>query len=243
MYHRTIFLKYRQGVSQAEASEMLGAFQALTGRVEGLAGVSVDTLRDEHDVSIDLAFATREARDDSVLDGFYQAAWTWARELCAALECRESTDSQPAQAGEELPLRWHKFLVCFALWFMALVNMFEALGLLCGRHLTVGDYGPYIAFLVLEILAALSLFAIAILRFFACWALGHFSRRGPRLAVGVYAATLILNIIVPIIAQYTTNMPLDDAQAADARMSIIAYALLTAGNYVYYRRRAALFVN
>ena len=125
-FHRTICLTYKPGTAQADADGLLAAFAALPSQVRGLESASVIAPQEGFDACVDLAFATWQAREDCALDDFYQAALSWAKELSASLESRDSSDGGPAP-GAGIPLRWHGFLVYFALWAEALVLMVEAL--------------------------------------------------------------------------------------------------------------------
>ena len=137
MFHRTICLTYKPGVAQADADGLLAAFAALPSQVRGLKSASVIAPQEGFDACVDLAFATWQARKDCALDEFYQAALSWAKELSASLESRDSSDGEPApDAG--IPLRWHKFLVYFALWAEALLLMVEGLRMLSRNNTALG---------------------------------------------------------------------------------------------------------
>lgn len=64
MFHRTIYLKYKQGVAQADADGLLAAFAALPSQVRGLKSASVIAPQEGFDACVDLAFATWQARED-----------------------------------------------------------------------------------------------------------------------------------------------------------------------------------
>ena len=237
MFHRIIRMQYKEGM-QAGADRLLAAFQALPERVEGLESVSIHGPQEGFDVGVDLAFATWQAREGCALDGFYQAALSWARELSASLECRDSpTGGHVPDAG--MPLRWHKFLVCFALWAEALGLMLAALQFLGNSKPMFGISATYTAVSLLAVFFSLGVFGIAILQLFACWALAHFRRNGPKLLLWGNAAAPAWGIAALLAAHLIIGMPF----LPDVLWAVLAQAALTVGNQAYYRRRAALFVN
>src|SRR5699024_7170361 len=105
-FHRTICLTYKSGAAQADVDGLLAAFAALPSQVRGLESASVIAPQEGFDACVDLAFATWQAREDCALDDFYQAALSWAKEISASLESRDSSDGGPAP-GAGMPLRWH----------------------------------------------------------------------------------------------------------------------------------------
>ena len=118
MFHRTIYIKYKPGVTQADASEMLRAFQNLSRQMEGLVGVSVNLTETVYDASIDLCFATEQARRACDFSDACRDALARARELSEQMESRESVDDQGAAYdayGAALPMKWHKFLIYLSL--------------------------------------------------------------------------------------------------------------------------------
>lgn len=96
MFHRTIYIKYKQGVTQAEATELLRAFQSLPQQMEGLISVSVNLAETLYDASIDLCFATEQARRACDFSDACRDALARARELSEQMESRESVDDQGA---------------------------------------------------------------------------------------------------------------------------------------------------
>ena len=68
MFHRTICLKYKPGVAQADADGLLAAFAALPSQVKGLKSASAIAPQEGFDACVDLAFATWQARKDCALD-------------------------------------------------------------------------------------------------------------------------------------------------------------------------------
>ena len=187
MFHRTIFIRFSPAATQTESAELLSSFQALGGQVAGLNDVSIEFLRDGYDASIDLAFATEEARRDCGMDARYACAMARAQALCARIECRE-TDDAHGRSASALPMKWHKFLIYFLLLLGALIFLIRGFGDLSDCF----DGAEGTPAFAVRLFAGVCLLAIAALQLAARAALARFSRRGPKMAVAVYVSMAVL---------------------------------------------------
>ena len=248
MFHRTIYLKYKQGVAQTDATEMLRAFQNLPRQVEGLVNVSVDLTQMVYDARIDLCFATEQARRACDFSDAWRNAWTRAQEFAEQLESSDSVDEQGAAYdayGTPLPMKWHKFLIYFALWAGAILNgisgistLFSCLG---GEYAAV--YDAYPALLGLDIFSSLCLIGISVFQFITRNALARLSRKAPQMVVWLYASTVILSVLQVVAVWLVSGVGLSYVMTPDMWLILIEGALMTWANQVYYRKRAAMFVN
>ena len=237
MFHRTIFIRFSPAATQTESAELLSSFQALGGQVAGLNGVSIELLRGEYDACIDLAFATEEARRDCGMDARYACAMARAQALCARIECRE-TDDAHGRSASALPMKWHKFLIYFLLLLGALIFLIRGFGDLSNCF----DGAEGTPAFAVRLFAGVCLLAIAALQLAARAALARFSRRGPKMAVAVYVSMAVLDGFI-LAAQQMRAVELDAAIAGVVKMGCVVSALLAVCNYLYYRKRAAMFVN
>lgn len=237
MFHRTIFIGFSPAATQTESAELLSSFQALGGQVAGLNDVSIELLRDGYDASIDLAFATEEARRDCGMDARYACAMARAQALCARIECRE-TDDAHGRSASALPMKWHKFLIYFLLLLGALIFLIRGFGDLSDCF-DGADGTPAFA---VRLFAGVCLLAIAALQLAARAALARFSRRGPKMAVAVYVSMAVLSGFI-LAARQMRAVELDAAIAGAVEMGCVVSALLAVCNHLYYRRRAAMFVH
>ena len=237
MFHRTIFIKFSSAATQAEIAELLSTFQALCGQLAGLNDVSIEFLRGKYDACIDLAFATEEARRDCGMDARYACAMARAQALCARIECRE-TDDAHGRSASALPMKWHKFLIYFLLLLGALIFLIRGFGDLSDCF----DGAEGTPAFAVRLFAGVCLLGIAALQLAARAALARFSRRGPKMAVAVYVSMAVLDGFI-LAAQQMRAVELDAAIAGAVEMGCVVSALLAACNYIYYRRRAAMFVN
>ena len=237
MFHRTIFIRFSPAATQTESAELLSSFQALGGQVAGLNDVSIEFLRDEYDACIDLAFATEEARRDCGMDARYACAMARAQALCARIECRE-TDDAHGRSASALPMKWHKFLIYFLLLLGALIFLIRGFGDLSDCF----DGAEGTPAFAVRLFAGVCLLAIAALQLAARAALARFSRRGPKMAVAVYVSMAVLSGFI-LAARQMRAVELDAAIAGAVEMGCVVSALLAVCNYLYYRKRAAMFVN
>ena len=237
MFHRTIFIGFSPAATQTESAELLSSFQALGGQVAGLNDVSIELLRDGYDASIDLAFATEEARRDCGMDARYACAMARAQALCARIECRE-TDDAHGRSASALPMKWHKFLIYFLLLLGALIFLIRGFGDLSDCF----DGAEGTPAFAVRLFAGVCLLAIAALQLAARAALARFSRRGPKMAVAVYVSMAVLDGFI-LAARQMRAVELDAAIAGAVEMGCVVSALLAVCNHIYYRRRAELFVN
>ena len=237
MFHRTIFIKFSSAATQAEIAELLSTFQALCGQLAGLNDVSIEFLRGKYDACIDLAFATEEARRDCGMDARYACAMARAQALCARIECRE-TDDAHGRSASALPMKWHKFLIYFLLLLGALIFLIRGFGDLSDCF----DGAEGTPAFAVRLFAGVCLLAIAALQLAARAALARFSRRGPKMAVAVYVSMAVLDGFI-LAAQQMRAVELDAAIAGVVKMGCVVSALLAMCNHIYYRKRAAMFVN
>ena len=250
MFHRTICLKYKEGVAQADATEMLRAFQNLPRQVEGLVNVSVDLTQMVYDARIDLCFATEQARRVCDLSDAWRNAWTRAQELAEQLESNDSVDEQGVAYdanGAPLPMKWHKFLIYFALWAGAIINGISGIQMLSNalrpNSLMWDLYGLSAGLRAFYFVSGVFSFGLGVFQICTRMSLARLSRRGPRMAVWNYALSFILNALTILLASVLFGMPINALMDWSMWLILIGGALMTWANQVYYRRRAAMFVN
>ena len=237
MFHRTIFIGFSPAAPQTESAELLSSFQALGEQVAGLNDVSIEFLRDGYDAGIDLAFTTEEARRDCGMDARYACAMARAQALCARIECRE-TDDAHGRSASALPMKWHKFLIYFLLLLGALIFLIRGFGDLSDCF----DGAEGTPAFAVRLFAGVWLLGIAALQLAARAALARFSRKGPKMAVAVYVTMAVLGGFI-LAARQMRAVELDAAIAGAVEMGCVVSALLAVCNYLYYRKRAAMFVN
>ena len=91
--------------------------------------------------------------------------------------------------------------------------------------------------------AALCLFGIAVFQFITRNALARLSRKAPQMVVWLYASTVILSVLQVVAVWLVSGVGLSYVMTPDMWLILIEGALMTWANQVYYRKRAAMFVN
>ena len=160
---------------------------------------------------------------------------TQARELCAQVETRETADAQNVpyspqdSAAAMLPMKWHKFLIYFALWAGAILNgisgistLFSCLG---GEYAAV--YDAYPALLGLDIFSSLCLIGISVFQFITRNALARLSRKAPQMVVWLYASTVILSVLQVVAVWLVSGVGLSYVMTPDMWLILIEGVLMT----------------
>ena len=147
---------------------------------------------------------------------------------------------------------WHKFLIYFALFASAVLNLISGIATMNGNQ-----YGEY-AQEVYELMPALKtpdmvygivLIAIAALAIFTRFALAGFQRNGPKLVVALYGAVIIVSVIYNIWGASIVEAAASDLgisagiDYANIGSSVAISAAMLAANASYYKKRESLFVN
>lgn len=185
-------------------------------------------------------------------------------------ECGETVSAQPAEANIQPPanagvqyaavptpaedryqgfsMKWHKFLVYFALWAGALVNLFSGFSMLTGAQ--YGDASDYVYAVfpklktadliggVLTLLAALLAIVTAI-------NLIKLKRGAPMLLTATYVAALLSGIVYIVLAISAMNglASIGDLLQPNVISNMVMSVIMIFVNYIYYKKREPLFVN
>ena len=141
------------------------------------------------------------------------------------------------------PMNWHKFLIYFGLWMVAIVNILPAIGLFSGiidvsasAYIYLG--GLYIA--PAEIISATTSLAVGVLALVARFALAKYRRSGPKLLVATYTVALIGNLLYFILSNLIIGVV---PSSGGVLGNIAGPALFLWANKTYYKKRAFMFVN
>lgn len=159
----------------------------------------------------------------------------------------------PLKAAEmQYPMGWYKFLVYFALFFGAVVNLVNGIQIMTGGHYG-SDYDKEIVYRVfdglqgLDIFVGIAIIAVAAIQVYTRFRLSGFKKNAPNMLTVVYGLASAINLIYSI----GVYMILEDAGAGSeageivgvAITSIIVNAVILSCNLVYFKKRKSLFVN
>ena len=140
---------------------------------------------------------------------------------------------------------WHKFLIYFALWAGAVMNIISAVGMFTGTiYEGAADmvYMAYPALHIVDLLYGGLLCALAFWMIYTRFALAKFRKPAPRMLNLVYIFAVSLSWFYSLTAAMLTGLPILEALASLVG-STISSALMILINTNYYRKRMHLFTN
>lgn len=150
-----------------------------------------------------------------------------------------------AQTQEyEYPMNWYKFLIYFALFASALLNVISGIMTMVGsQYQGLADY-VYLYFggglKALDIIMGIIQIAIAALAILTRFSLAKFEAKGPKLVMLLYLVNAVVSLFYVVVASAITGMNLFDASTI---ISIIVSIAMLVANRVYFTKRQSLFVN
>ena len=157
---------------------------------------------------------------------------------------------QNAQYGG-LPMKWHKFLVCFALWASAALFIISGVMTLTGTQYE--GYAELIyAFIpglqVTDLAYGIVQLGIAVFGFSAAYKLLKLKRGAPKLLTTLFivetvASVLYLAAFLLILSNYGADLSDLIVYLISTVTSIAVSVVMIIANHVYYKKRAHLFVN
>ena len=153
------------------------------------------------------------------------------------------TEAPPAQELQPCEMKWYKFLIYFALWAGAIVNLIDSLQFFTGSIL--GDdveilYAYYPLLKVLNLAFALILVTYAVFAIYTRYRLAQFRQNGPVCLHALYLVQLAMVLIYWLAGSLILGEWLDLASGFSDLISSIVILCI---NIVYFRKRKHLFVN
>lgn len=149
-------------------------------------------------------------------------------------------------AGMTYGMGWFKFLIYFALFAGAILNVVQGVLLLTGANYDGASKLVYAVFSDLEIVdkgCGIALIALAVLQIVTRFRLAGFKRGATGLILTCYAAIAVIEIVY--IAGFAASVPeyvFESADIGSAIGSIVASVVMLIVNAVYFGKRKALFV-
>ena len=129
------------------------------------------------------------------------------------------------EALERTPMKWYKFLIYFALFASALLNLLYA-----GVSCAMGVRGTTIGFVLVAVYAFLAVFSI-ITRF----RLAAYKRNAPQMVIWLYLLNLLAGILPLVITG--TAIPWTTVIA-----QVIGTSVIVALNGAYFANRKSIFI-
>ena len=164
-------------------------------------------------------------------------------QVCAY--CGEPVAQESAQ--REMPMKWYKFLIYFSLFAGAVLNVINGISVLTGLQYDTQEEG--LAALVYEtfpglkgvdVFFSLGVIALGVFGLFVRFQLSGFKKNAPVLLTFLYVFTAIINVGYAALASSMTGLELFDSYLVG---NIIGQILMAVVNYVYFKKRAHLFIN
>lgn len=151
-----------------------------------------------------------------------------------------------APSPNDYQLKWHKFLIYFALWAGAVLN--AATGV---RYITGGIYDSeasrvYSSFPSLkpvDVAMGLVCVALAAYMLFVRFQLAGYKTGAPKKLVSLYLINAGINLIYLLAASAATGLSISQLIDTTFWSSVLGSAAFALINKNYYDKRAALFVN
>lgn len=157
----------------------------------------------------------------------------------------EPAPTAPAATLEDFTgrMKWHKFLIYFALWLGALQNIGAAAANMTGS--AYGDSVDYVyAFFpglkILDVAFGICTLALAVFNIYTRYRLARFRRNGPACLSAAYLAALIVSVLYLAVGTAICKISLLNVQTGVSLAMSLIFLIL---NRSYYRKRKHLFVN
>lgn len=138
------------------------------------------------------------------------------------------------------PMKWYKFLIYFALFAGAALNLFSAVSMLSGSYYAA-DYARFAGLRTTEIVFGVALLVLVALMIVARFRLAAYRRNGPILLYTVYITTFLLQlatcIVYPVVLHISFLFYIDFYTI----VNFIEGILLLVLNRIYFKKRRFLF--
>ena len=144
------------------------------------------------------------------------------------------------------PMKWHKFLIYFALWAGAILNVLSALTYLTGTVYSAQGveaeqvYRVFGGLKGLDVLYGVLLIGLGVIQIFTRFQLAGFKRNGPSLLLVTYAAGLIVSLLYGVIGAGILGTSITETINP---VSIGVTIGMIAANKGYYDKRKELFIH
>ena len=155
-----------------------------------------------------------------------------------------------------LPMGWFKFLIYFSLGAGAVGSIFTAISYFTGLVYISEDgtviadvvYSVFPSLLPIDMICAVYYLAMAVFMVVTRFSLARFKRRGPGFVVSVYVAQAIFGVIYTVAVLFALEGSgiVDVSGIVDTSSTVLTFAtnvVMAVVNRIYFKKRAALFVN
>ena len=142
-------------------------------------------------------------------------------------------------------LKWHKFLIFFALWLGALMCVGNASGYLTGfmyGENASAVYSYYGSMKTLDVIMGIILLGLAAFYIYVRVQLADFKNGAAKKLAYLYIANALIPLLYCFFASNVTKVPFSEL-ASGSWIKVLSATVMIAVNGIYYNKREALFVN
>jgi len=166
--------------------------------------------------------------------------------VLACPNCQAETENKQALDAQH-PMKWFKFLIYFALWFGAVINIISAISYMSGGQYAgqAGRvYAMYPAMRVVDIALGVFTLALGIFGIVVRFRLAKFRKNAPSMLITLYLLSLIPSLLYPVATTLVTGISTFDAQVISQMVGqVIGVVIVVICTKIYFKKRAYLFVN
>ena len=154
---------------------------------------------------------------------------------------------EPVLAEPAQSMKWYKFLIFFALWANAILNIIGGVSQLTGTVYSVTGipasdiyayYGQGLH--VLDIVMGVVMIAIAVFSIIVRFQLAGYKKQGPKMLLVLYAVNLVVSLAYSLAVSAITSINVMDSSSVGG---LVISAVMIVVNYIYFKKRAHLFCN
>ena len=168
-------------------------------------------------------------------------------------KCGAPVQNTVAMPANKYPMKWFKFLIYFALFAGALINVVYGLNYVNGNIYFVQSNGQVNAELIygahgsdlktLDMIYGLLLVAIAAFGIFTRFMLSKYKKIGPMCVYVLYGAGVVVSLLYNVGLTLVTVLEFSQIFTPSTIVSMVVSVLMVALNYTYFNKRKDLFVN
>lgn len=157
-------------------------------------------------------------------------------------------NQQPIGNQNQLGMAWYKFLIYFALFAGAVLNVVSAFIYFSGSQYG-GEYQTQLVYAFFDGLQGLDMFmgilvlGAAVLGIVTRFSLSGYKKNAPKLVTALYSYSIVANVIYLIALSAVLGVSFEQIEVGNFVTQIAVSVLMVCLNTVYFKKRAHLFVN
>ena len=149
-------------------------------------------------------------------------------------------------SSQEPSMKWHQFLIYFALWASAVMAVLNGARLLTGSHygseeVTKQVYTYYEGLKSADTFFGVLLMGLAAYLIYTRFQLAGFKKGAPQKLLIAYGLNLALNVGYILTVSNVTKLSMSELMDSSTSSGIVISIAMLIANYLYYQKRAHLF--